>query len=271
MLIDAGNSRVKWTCFDVDTATATKISAKRYQENDKAKSVKALLADIKPDRIRMVHVLGVSFTDEIQSFCQKHQIQSDFVVSTAPCCGVTNGYDVPEQWGADRFVALIGAHQLYPDDDLIVIDAGTAVTIDGLDVDGQHLGGVIMPGLQLWSDTLIKNTQLPIVPIYKQAGHQAGHQVDSKQAAVFATSTKRGINSGSLHGLVGAIDHVCHVMENSMAAGQKGLKRILCGGDSRLLADYIHGYVDRGSSDKNYILNTDLVMHGLIIIENNNA
>ncbi len=266
MLIDAGNSRLKWMWYEsgVSTDLSTTISFEDYQSQDKIKSVKALLLDQvldqKPARIRIVHVLGESFEYELHSFCVKHKIHCDVVLSTAPCCGVTNGYEVPKQLGADRWVALIGAHQRYPDDNLIVIDTGTAVTIDGLDDQGQHLGGVIMPGLQLWSDTLIKNTQLSTMPVLTTNGEQ----VD-----VFATSTKRGVNSGSLYGLAGAIEHVCHVMEDSTStmpttsSCQQGWKRILCGGNSRLIAGYI--------ANKNYILLPDLVMHGLIIIEKNNA
>ncbi len=60
--------------------------------------------------------------------------------------GVINGYHQPERLGVDRWLALIGAAGLV-DGDCIVIDAGSAITLDLLRGDGQHLGGAILPGL----------------------------------------------------------------------------------------------------------------------------
>jgi len=59
--------------------------------------------------------------------------------------GVINGYRQPERLGVDRWLALIGAAGLV-DGDCIVIDAGSATTLDLLRGDGQHLGGAILPG-----------------------------------------------------------------------------------------------------------------------------
>jgi type III pantothenate kinase len=60
--------------------------------------------------------------------------------------GVTNGYDEPGRLGSDRWMALLGAATM-TDTDCIVIDAGSAITVDLLSADGRHLGGAIMPGL----------------------------------------------------------------------------------------------------------------------------
>lgn len=60
--------------------------------------------------------------------------------------GVINGYRRPERLGVDRWLALIGAHSLI-DGDCVVIDAGSAITLDLLRADGQHLGGAILPGI----------------------------------------------------------------------------------------------------------------------------
>lgn len=65
--------------------------------------------------------------------------------SEAQALGVSNGYQQPAQLGVDRWLALIGAAQLV-DGDCIVIDAGSAITLDLLRQDGQHLGGGILPG-----------------------------------------------------------------------------------------------------------------------------
>ena len=64
--------------------------------------------------------------------------------ATREACGVTNGYDQPERLGVDRWLALIGAHE---GRDCIVIDAGSAITVDLLRGDGRHLGGAILAGV----------------------------------------------------------------------------------------------------------------------------
>jgi type III pantothenate kinase len=66
-------------------------------------------------------------------------------VSTAKNLGVTNGYRQPERLGVDRWMTLLAAREMAPGD-CVVIDAGSAITLDLLRADGQHLGGAILPG-----------------------------------------------------------------------------------------------------------------------------
>jgi len=80
-------------------------------------------------------VLGARFGDAV-SRCR----------SEAECCGVINGYDEPGRLGVDRWLALLGAAALV-DGDCLVIDAGSAITLDLLRGDGHHLGGAILPGI----------------------------------------------------------------------------------------------------------------------------
>jgi type III pantothenate kinase len=61
---------------------------------------------------------------------------------------IENLYETRETLGKDRLAAVVGAHYLYPGEDLLVIDAGTAVTYDVINRQGQYLGGNISPGLQ---------------------------------------------------------------------------------------------------------------------------
>ncbi len=67
------------------------------------------------------------------------------VESTASALGVTNAYDQPERLGVDRWLALLAAAELC-DGDCMIIDAGSAITLDLLRADGRHLGGAILPG-----------------------------------------------------------------------------------------------------------------------------
>ncbi len=76
---------------------------------------------------------------------------------------VQNSYADPEQLGADRWHALIGARSRYPRGVLAVIAAGTATTVDGLAADGRFLGGVIAPGWDMMRASLAQGTaRLPL-------------------------------------------------------------------------------------------------------------
>lgn len=66
-------------------------------------------------------------------------------VSAAKTLGVTNGYRQPERLGVDRWMTLLAAREMTPGN-CIVIDAGSAITLDLLRADGRHLGGAILPG-----------------------------------------------------------------------------------------------------------------------------
>jgi type III pantothenate kinase len=72
--------------------------------------------------------------------------------SEAQALGVTNGYREPGRLGADRWMALLAAAAMVQTD-CIVIDAGSAITVDLLRADGQHLGGAILPGFNTSNDS----------------------------------------------------------------------------------------------------------------------
>jgi type III pantothenate kinase len=80
-----------------------------------------------------------------------------WVRSAAAQCGVLNGYEQPQQLGADRWAALIGARALH-DGPALVVMSGTATTVDVLDADGCFRGGLILPGLEMMRGALAANT-----------------------------------------------------------------------------------------------------------------
>ena len=112
---------------------------------------------------------------------------------SATACGVKNGYDTPQQLGADRWAALIGARALHAGPAVVVM-AGTATTIDALDAQGLFRGGLILPGLALMRAALARNTaDLP---------HAAGHY------RAQPTNTDDAIVSGAIHATLGAIERI---------------------------------------------------------------
>lgn len=137
-------------------------------------------------------------------------------------CGVINHYDYPEQLGADRWAALIGARSLTQHDGgpCLVVMAGTATTIDLLDGQGDFLGGLILPGLDLMRSALARNTaQLPPEPGQFQA---------------FPRNTRDAISSGALQATLGAIER----MYGQLGDGPRA-RCLLSGGAAGALLPYL--------------------------------
>jgi type III pantothenate kinase len=120
-------------------------------------------------------------------------------------CGVRNSYREPTQLGADRWSGLIAAWHLVKGAALVV-NAGTAVTIDALSSQGVFLGGVILPGLTLMSASLARAT--------------AGLPQTQGDYAAFPDNTADAIATGALLAVCGAIDRMRERLRISDAAPQ---------------------------------------------------
>lgn len=195
LLIDAGNTRVKWALTASDQALPV-WEAEGSVAHD---GLNGLASAWKSHDIQAVWISNVA-GDALAS--QLTQILADaglagsalhWFASLPVCGGVRNGYREPAQLGCDRFAALIGARHHHPDRDLLVVNAGTATTVDALTADGQFIGGMILPGLGTMARSLAVNTaQLPPVS-----------EVHLEQT--LADNTRQAIISGCISAQAGAI------------------------------------------------------------------
>lgn len=236
MLVDIGNSRIKW-CWQSKRVEQQSVTAISHEGDNAIIKLQQVLLKEQPKKLILVHVLGDAFNTALTNLCVKLSIILQLITSSSASSIVTHGYDQPEQLGADRYVALHGAVSKHPSQACIVIDCGTAVTIDLID-EGQHLGGVILPGMQLWLQSLIQNTQA----LSQSADY-------SKQ--VLARNTTQGISWGCINGLSGAIESIAKQMEDQCS---KSCQRILCGGDGEQLLEYLQ---------QDTLLQSYLVLQGL--------
>jgi type III pantothenate kinase len=238
LLLDAGNSRLKWSELDA----AGKVSAQQAlaYAGRPALSVFLDLLERCPDvdRITLVHVLTHLFEASVVEACTERGIHLHIARSAATAYGITSGYHSPQALGADRFVGLVAAHHLVGNRACIVVDCGTAVTVDAVEKNGHHLGGLILPGLQLSADALIARAQNPL-------------SLSFEHPTIFADGTARAIGGGCLFGLVGAIEGICQRMQHAMSAP---LTRILTGGDAEHLRPWMPG---------DCLIIPDLLMQGL--------
>jgi type III pantothenate kinase len=187
LCLDAGNTRLKYGLFDG--------KAWRLQGVLDYPAFDDLIAQLpeRPLRIVACNVAGEAIKLRVETLAEKSGIALSWLTSSAAACGVSNGYDNPQQLGADRWAALIAARALHAGPAVVVM-AGTATTIDALDDNGLFHGGLILPGLTLMRAALARNTaDLP---------HAAGHFKTQP------TNTDDAIVSGALHATLGAIERL---------------------------------------------------------------
>ena len=218
LLIDAGNTRIKWALAAPD-APLGQWSGAGAVTHDELGLLPAGWQHQGVTRAIISNVAGVKVREQLQQMLPATAI--DWFASKAQLAGVRNAYRDPSQLGCDRFAAAIGARALEPGKALVVATCGTATTIDALSADGVFLGGMILPGLGLMASSLARNTaQLPDIAAAGAAG--------GRFAAGFADNTDDAILSGCLSAQAGAIERACGLLGASLC--------ILSGGAARYVA-----------------------------------
>lgn len=187
LCLDAGNSRLKYGLHD-GSAWLSQGAIAYTESQTLARRLPA-----RPARIIACNVAGNAIGQEIERLAATLGAPLTWFSSQAAACGVTNRYLHPEQLGADRWAALIGARALQPGNVLVVL-AGTATTIDFLAADGVFRGGLILPGLALMRHALASGT----------AGLPAARGVHRP----LPLDTDDAIVSGALEATLGAIERM---------------------------------------------------------------
>ncbi len=203
LLIDAGNTRIKWALAAPGAALGNWVAQGAHMHADAAEFPTALIAALGAvpavGRVLIANVAGQPVRDMLASWLAAPQLPVqqqaiEWFASVPERAGVRNAYRNPAQLGCDRFAAAIGAHALCPGKAIVVANCGTATTIDAITADGTFLGGMILPGLGLMATSLARNTaQLPQVK-------------PGKLPEGFADNTDDAILSGCLAAQSGAIE-----------------------------------------------------------------
>lgn len=184
----------------------------------------------------------------LRSACIKYFSVTPFFIQSGIKSSVRVDYDNASELGADRLANAIAATNLYPNQNLIVIDFGTAITFCALDANKSYLGGAIYPGLRLLVDTLARNTaKLPVVDV-----------VEVEQAV--ATTTVQGIQSGIFFGTLGACKEMIRLFREQTFK-DKPVIVLATGGFSVMFEKY--GVYD--------VHLPDLILHGIQIATDLNS
>jgi type III pantothenate kinase len=232
LLVDAGNTRVKWAV--IDRAQANPVLGQWHASGTVARAQASELVDIwrtfRIGRVLMSNVAGHDMRDELETAVLRalgtKPVPLEWFASCVELGGVRSSYLNPTQLGCDRFASAIGAHALFPQQPLIVATCGTATTIDAVNADGVFVGGMILPGLGLMATSLAKNTaQLPQVAL------------QTSLTQPFADNTDAAIVSGCLAAQAGAIERA--VVAHAKAHPDTPISCILAGGAADLIAPHL--------------------------------
>ena len=195
LLVDIGNSRVKWSQFDGKQLSGFGDMLRVGREfKDVAKAAWAEMEP--PERVLITNVAGASIKRSANLWIRRRwKVAPEFIEASAEAVGVTSAYESPKQLGPDRWVSLLAARDEVKGP-VVVVDCGTAITIDALNAQGEHLGGLIVPGLDLMARSLIDRAPGIDEPSPDNPGH----------VALFARDTDSAVTGGALYAAVAILD-----------------------------------------------------------------
>jgi len=209
LIIDIGNSRIKVSVFNrgdvLFTIPLEEISPENIQmlKNEHPSLNQAILSTVKDISPELENYLAANFDTFIE-------------LDAETPLPIENLYQTKDTLGKDRIAAVVGAFDLYPNTNVLVIDAGTAITFDIINKQGQYLGGNISPGLEMRFKALNKFTgRLPLV---------RKNDFDN----LYGRTTEEAILAGVQHGIVFETDKAIETFKEFY----NNLKVIITGGDA---------------------------------------
>ncbi|TVO78320.1 type III pantothenate kinase [Sedimenticola selenatireducens] len=239
LLIDIGNTNLKWSLMkNGHIAPISSQSHKTISPEALAQSCWGTIET--PDRTYMANVAGEVLGEGLSKWMWATWTQSPTILlAMHKKLGVTNGYRDPAQLGVDRWLTLLAvrANEVGP---VCIVDCGTALTIDLMTDEGIHHGGMILPGLNLMRDSLLRDTKIPRV---------AGVEIES----MFAHDTAAAVASAALHASAALIERAMLEAQSNHIGTPK---LILTGSDAGAIASLLR---------MPYEIDSGLVMKGLAL------
>jgi type III pantothenate kinase len=243
LLVDIGNTRVKWASLAQGRVGRMKASAHKGSGGEEI--ARHVLRTREIERVVVVSVAGASidraFAAEVR---RRLGIAPEFFRSERRAGGVTTMYTEPWRLGADRLAGAIGAYHLSKHRPVCVVSVGTTMTVDFVDGEGRHRGGAIVPAPDLMVDSLLWGTH----GIRRRARGGRGSR------GLFARSTRSAIAEGARYAVAAIADRA--VLEARALTGRSPLL-LLTGGAAPEVGRLIrtrHRHVP------------DLVLQGLAVI-----
>lgn len=274
LLIDIGNSRLKWAAFDKGAICNHNDDSNQgaffYRTQEYDKVIKAFLDDVQqsefePSRIMISTVGEKDFVDLLeQRLWDKYQVEVEYLIASKKFKNLRNAYIQPEMLGSDRWLGMVGAYVLQETNDkqpaLCIIDCGSAITIDTVDSSGKHLGGFITPGINMMEQSLLQNasklkSNLKEVSIIDKVNKIRR----PKTEMVLADNTKTALVGGIYYSVISYIQSFLYDLDSML---DSKYKVYFTGGDAQKIMSMLdfEGY----DNLVEHHLSHDLIWHGMI-------
>ena len=237
LAIDVGNTRVKIAVFEKDKLVELFV----FQKTKILSEIKEILKKHEISVGIMSNVASIS-DSKLKKLKDLVHIQ---VISSFTEVPFKNLYETPKTLGVDRIALVAGAVSQFSGHNILVIDAGTCITFDFVNSEGEYLGGAISPGLKMRFNSLNYFTaNLPLLEI-------------DELTDFIGKNTKESINSGVINGAIQEIDGVINQYNKKFL----DLTVVLTGGDTNFLAKQLKSSI---------FANQNLLLEGLnrILIHN---
>ncbi len=246
LLVDIGNSRIKWaTQFKGKLSKQQAATHARWQDFERG------LQRLKScDSVWVSSVSSLKVKRRLQATLRRANLPAaTWVSAVGHCAGLKSGYRKPAQLGVDRWLAALGAWKSSGGhSDLVIVDVGTALTIDVVNAKGQHLGGLIAPGPALMAQSLLRETSR--LAARDRASKLRGTHPDFKRSGAgvaLARHTRAAIQLGCSQAAATLVD---------AAMQSRKAKLLLTGGGAKSLELLL-------KNRSTYI--PDLVLRGIIV------
>jgi type III pantothenate kinase len=243
LLIDVGNSRVKWQYVVDDYHNELQTHYGLLSD------LAAFIETLEPKEID-VSLAAVNQTEQLENLLSEGAFKSiKNAQSESFRLGLNNSYANPERMGVDRWLAMIAAYSHIKNETkfkgFIVVDAGSALTIDVVDEKGQHQGGYIVPGLLMAQKALFANTEQVI-----QYNESVAETASNNDYHKLGNNTLQCVEYGVVNQMVALVKFLIEEYPD--------YEVFFTGGDGAMLADHLK----TGTVDK------DLVLKGLWQVSN---
>lgn len=218
LLLDAGNTRIKWALVRADDWLATGV-VETANPGSLAEGWAHLPAA--PQRLVACNVAGERVGDAVAAIASGMGLVPHWLASSPHAAGVTSAYDRPAQLGADRWAAALGAwRRLHRA--CVIVNAGTALTVDAIDDAGCFLGGLIVPGIHTMLDALATRT--------------AGLARQTGTYRAFPSNTGDAMWTGAIDAAIGAVERVLRRLSEHSG---RAVEVLVSGGGAELLLSHL--------------------------------
>jgi len=244
LLVDIGNSRIKWARFDGTHVSRGQAAAHaQWRRADYARRLFSPARGLA--QVVVASVAGALVDRTLAAAAREAGLAARFVSVPRLGGGIAVGYAEPWRLGVDRYVALVGAHALFRAVPACVVGVGTAMTIDLVDAAGRHRGGVIIPAPNLMVETLLTRTSG--IRRRAQGGVVGGR-------GIFGRSTRDAIELGARYAAAALVDRA--VEEAAGMLGREPLV-LLTGGEAPAVRPLLRS---------SWVGVPDLVLRGLAVL-----